>query len=57
MKILIIGTGKMGFSIMSAWNRNNFSKPLKIYAVDKSKNIREKVEKKFKKVIVSEEVS
>ena len=46
----------MGLSIISAWNKNNFSKPLKIYAVDKNKNIRDKVKKKFKKVIVSEKI-
>ncbi len=56
MNILIIGTGKMGLSIIASWNRNKLSKSLNFYAVDKSKNIRSKVKKSFKNIIISEKI-
>ena len=56
MKILVIGAGKMGLAIISSWNKKNISQNLKIFAVDSNKSIRNSVEKKFKKVSVSEKI-
>ena len=46
----------MGLAIISSWNKKNISQNLKIFAVDSNKSIRNSVEKKFKKVSVSEKI-
>lgn len=46
----------MGLAMISSWKKKNISQNLKIFAVDSNKSIRSSVEKKFKKVNVSEKI-
>lgn len=56
MKILLIGAGKMGFSIVSSWNNSNVIKSVKLTIVEKS-NIRIlELKKKYKNIIFKKNI-
>ena len=56
MKILFIGAGKMGFSIISAWSKSLKNDPIDIHIVEKKLSTINKLKKIKKKIFISSKV-